>query len=174
MLNTIEETWKRGRRAVQQQKESFEELVDAFYPRFATEKLLAGECPIVVQAPEASVFFSDICHFSAITNRLTAPQMLEWLGYVFGVMDTVAAYYGVFKVSTVGDAYFAICGPPGLTRTDRGERKASCRSGSVGCRSGGLLANGGIGGLPRGLRYPQMDHEGHALRMLRFASDCVQ
>lgn len=55
MLSALERTWSQSKRAVQAQKESFEVLVDAFYPRFATEKLLAGECPIVVQAPEVHV-----------------------------------------------------------------------------------------------------------------------
>ena len=64
---------------------------------------------------QATVFFSDICSFSTIANQLSANQLLEWLGYTFGVMDHIADYFKIFKIKTIGDAYFAISGLRGLS-----------------------------------------------------------
>ena len=82
------------------------------------------------------MFFSDICNFTLLSNKLTAIGMLDWIGYIFSVMDTIAEFHKIYKVKTVGDAYFAVAGPPSL-----------------------------IDGT---------SDESHALRTLRFASDCVQ
>ena len=52
MLLSLEQAWDRGRLAVQEQKEKFETLVSALYPKFASEKLLAGDHQIVMEVPE--------------------------------------------------------------------------------------------------------------------------
>ena len=52
MLQTMMDTWERGKQAVHQQKESFETLVAALYPKFASERLLTGESQIVVEVPD--------------------------------------------------------------------------------------------------------------------------
>ena len=49
MLKSIEDTWERGKQAVEQEKASFETLVGALYPKFVSEKLLAGEHQIVME-----------------------------------------------------------------------------------------------------------------------------
>eukprot|EP00906_Rhabdomonas_costata_P001083 RCo001628 len=120
LLSSIEETWERSKQAVQEQKQSFENLVSALYPRFASERLLAGDTQIHLELPEVTMFFSDICNFSMISNRLTAEEMLGWIGYVFFVMDHVADHYYVHKIKTIGDAYFAISGLPGLGPSSEG------------------------------------------------------
>ena len=71
------------------------------------------------------MFFSDICNFSGISNRLSAEEMLGWIGYVFFVMDHVAEHYYVHKIKTIGDAYFAISGLPGLGPTRDSEPPGS-------------------------------------------------
>ena len=57
MLKTIEDTWERGKQAVEQEKASFETLVGALYPKFVSEKLLAGEHQIVMELQHV-MFFS--------------------------------------------------------------------------------------------------------------------
>ena len=57
MLHSLEETWRRSQEAVQQQKESFERLVGALYPKFVSDRLAAGDNFIVVDVPEVSISY---------------------------------------------------------------------------------------------------------------------
>eukprot|EP00906_Rhabdomonas_costata_P017116 RCo024644 len=114
MLRSMTDTWQRGKMAVQQQKEQFQALVSALFPPFAGERLLLGERQIVQPIREATIFFSDIHSFTATSNLITAHELIEWIGYVFRVMDVVADYFKIYKIKTIGDAYFAIAGLPGL------------------------------------------------------------
>ena len=52
MLKTIEDSWERGKKAVEAEKASFENLVSALYPKFVSERLLAGDTQIVLEVPE--------------------------------------------------------------------------------------------------------------------------
>jgi class 3 adenylate cyclase len=145
MLSSLEQTWNKSREQVLHQKESFERLVGALYPKFVSDRLMNGDTLIVNDVPQvdyawhfcsvvfrceydfcfcnylslllcqATVFFSDIVQFSTIANRLNADQLLEWLGYTFGVMDHCADYFKIFKIKTIGDAYLAITGMQGLS-----------------------------------------------------------
>eukprot|EP00906_Rhabdomonas_costata_P000709 RCo000927 len=81
MMNTIEATWERSRVEVQKQKEAFEKLVSAMYPSFASERLLSGDAQIVVEIPKATIFFSDICNFTMLSNSLGPTELLQWIGY---------------------------------------------------------------------------------------------
>ena len=74
--------------------------------------------------------------FSTTSNQLTAEQLLDWIGYTFNVMDTIAEYYKIYKVKNIGDAFFGISGIPKLVAEDEPDE--------------------------------------HSLRMLKFASSCVQ
>ena len=55
MMDSIEDRWQRGKKAVQQQKEQFEGLVSSLLPKFASERLLAGDPEIVMDVPEVYV-----------------------------------------------------------------------------------------------------------------------
>ena len=56
------------------------------------------------------MFFSDIVNFSMFSNKLNSFELLEWIGYVFRVMDHTADFHKIYKVKTIGDAFFAIAG----------------------------------------------------------------
>ena len=42
--------------------------------------------------------------------------LLQFVGYTFGVMDTIAEWTHVYKIKTIGDAYLAIAGLPDYPR----------------------------------------------------------
>ena len=74
--------------------------------------------------------------FSTTSNQLTADELLQWIGYTFGVMDTIAEYNKIYKIKNIGDAFF------------------------------------GIAGIP--LLVPEGEADEHTLRVLRFATNCIQ
>ena len=55
MLRSLEEGWNKSREAVLQQKESFERLVGALYPKFVSDRLMNGDSLIVVEVPEVYI-----------------------------------------------------------------------------------------------------------------------
>ena len=113
MLDKVETEWVEGKAELMREKQQFSSLVEAMYPPAVAEKLLAGEHQIVFGVQQATVFFSDIHEFTALSNNVTSTQLIHFLGYTFGVMDTVAEYLNVYKIKTIGDAYLAITGLPG-------------------------------------------------------------
>ena len=54
--------------------------------------------------------FSDINGFAATSSHLGPHELVEWMTYIFSVMDAAAEHYQVYKIKTIGDAYFAISG----------------------------------------------------------------
>eukprot|EP00667_Euglena_gracilis_P001132 EG_transcript_1132 len=102
-----------GRQAVEKEKDRFSKLVSSMYPAYLVPQLLAGEKQMVCEVPGAAVFFSDIHEFTSASNAMNSQQLLQLMGYVYGVMDRIAHRFGVYKVKTIGDAYLAVHGLPG-------------------------------------------------------------
>eukprot|EP00670_Eutreptiella_braarudii_P025018 CAMPEP_0174379242 /NCGR_PEP_ID=MMETSP0811_2-20130205/122584_1 /TAXON_ID=73025 ORGANISM="Eutreptiella gymnastica-like, Strain CCMP1594" /NCGR_SAMPLE_ID=MMETSP0811_2 /ASSEMBLY_ACC=CAM_ASM_000667 /LENGTH=1177 /DNA_ID=CAMNT_0015531721 /DNA_START=78 /DNA_END=3611 /DNA_ORIENTATION=- len=113
MLDSIERAWVEGKAAVEHEKQQFYSLVKAMYPLAVAERLLVGETEIVYSVPHTAVFFSDIYQFTQMSNSISADELIQFMGYAYGVMDSVAENLRVYKVKTIGDAYLAVAGLPG-------------------------------------------------------------
>lgn len=59
---------------------------------------------------EATLLFADIVGFSPLARRLSARQLLTLLNDLFSAFDDLADRYGLEKIKTIGDAYFAVAG----------------------------------------------------------------
>uniref|UniRef100_A0A7S4G4S8 Guanylate cyclase domain-containing protein n=1 Tax=Eutreptiella gymnastica TaxID=73025 RepID=A0A7S4G4S8_9EUGL len=116
LLNSIEAEWVEGKKAIEHEKKQFSGLVEAMYPSAVAERLMSGESQIVIEVPNATVFFADIHNFTALSNSIDAYQLIQFVGYTFGVMDTIAEWTHVYKIKTIGDAYLAIAGLPDYPR----------------------------------------------------------
>ena len=77
LLNSIEAEWVAGKKAIEHEKKQFSGLVEAMYPSAVAERLLLGESQIVIEVPNATVFFSDIHNFTALSNSIDAFQLIE-------------------------------------------------------------------------------------------------
>ena len=86
-----------GKREIEHEKHQFSALVKAMYPRAVSERLLLGESQIVFDVPQTAVFFSDIYEFTQISNSVTSAELIEFMGYTFGVMDGIADWARVHK-----------------------------------------------------------------------------
>eukprot|EP00668_Euglena_longa_P010109 GGOE01012248.1.p1 GENE.GGOE01012248.1~~GGOE01012248.1.p1 ORF type:complete len:1251 (-),score=392.50 GGOE01012248.1:548-3904(-) len=112
-LKSMIKAKEEGHNAVEQEKERFSKLVSSMYPKFVVPQLLEGEKQLVCEVPGAAVFFSDIHEFTSASNTMGSEELLQLMGYVYGVMDFIADRFGVYKVKTIGDAYLAVRGLPG-------------------------------------------------------------
>eukprot|EP00667_Euglena_gracilis_P000689 EG_transcript_688 len=113
LLRSMDEVWDEGKRAIEKEKEAFGAVIRAMYPPLVAKLVLAGETHIVYDVPRVTVFFSDIYEFTTASNAITAEELIQFMGYTFGVMDAAAEHFHVHKVKTIGDAYLAVAGLPG-------------------------------------------------------------
>jgi len=113
MVSSMMRAEKEGQDAIVREKQRFTHLVEAMYPSYVVGRVLAGEQHIVQALPNTAVFFSDIYDFTTVSNKISSAELLDLMGYLYGVMDCIADYYHVTKVKTIGDAYLAVSGLPG-------------------------------------------------------------
>jgi len=113
LLKTMDRTWDEGKKAIEREKELLCGVITAMYPPQVAKRMLAGETHIVHNIGCATVFFSDIYEFTTASNTITPEQLMQFLGYTFGLMDMVADHFRVHKIKTIGDAYLAVSGLPG-------------------------------------------------------------
>eukprot|EP00667_Euglena_gracilis_P001506 EG_transcript_1506 len=114
LLRSMDRAWEEGKRAVEREKQAFRAVIEAMYPAQVAQRMLVGESQIVYHVPGATVFFSDVYEFTTTSNSVSPKELIQFLGYTFGVMDAVAEHHHVHKVKTIGDAYLAVSGLPGL------------------------------------------------------------
>jgi len=113
LLKSMDRAWDEGKRAIEREKQAFRGVVEAMYPPQVAKRLLAGETQIVHNVALATVFFSDIYEFTTTSNSVTPEELIQFMGYTFGTMDTIAEHWGIYKVKTIGDSYLAVSGLPG-------------------------------------------------------------
>ncbi len=81
-------------------------MIEALPPPIALARL-QGHAPSPVMRPCASIFYSDIAGFTALSSRLPACAVARLLDDLFRRFDALAYLHGVQKVDVVGDAYIA-------------------------------------------------------------------
>jgi class 3 adenylate cyclase len=81
-------------------------------PSSIANRLKEGEELIADEYPQASVLFSDIVGFTAMTSQIGTTKMVDILGHLFDEFDLLASQYGVEKIKTIGDNYMAVAGVP--------------------------------------------------------------
>ena len=85
-------------------------LMDNLLPNRIAERLKAGEKIIAESHGEATVFFSDLVGFTALTKRLSPGHLIEVLNDVFSTIDGLTEKYKVEKIKTTGDGYMVVSG----------------------------------------------------------------
>jgi adenylate cyclase len=87
-----------------------ERLLLNILPADIADRLRAGEYPIADAKPDVTVLFADIVGSTAITDSLTATDLVTTLDGLFSSFDDIASEHGLEKIKTVGDGYFAVAG----------------------------------------------------------------
>jgi adenylate cyclase len=100
-----------------EERDRVKETFNKFHNKEIAEKLLTGEVKLGGERKEATVFFSDVRGFTALSETMEPEQVVEMLNeYMTRMVSIIRAHGGVVD-KYVGDAIMALWGVP-LTGED--------------------------------------------------------
>ncbi|MBS3805992.1 MAG: HD domain-containing protein [Bacteroidales bacterium] len=113
----LEEIIHQRTRALQQEKEKSDRLIERMLPRDTAEELKAGVKTKPYFYNKITVLFGDIQGFTRITEEMGRGMLIEKLSRCFLQFDHIVEKHNIEKIKTVGDAYMAAGGIPDESQT---------------------------------------------------------
>jgi class 3 adenylate cyclase len=107
-------------RARESEQARSERLLLNVLPEPVAARLKRDEGIIADACAGVTILFADIVGFTQLSERRSAPEVVNLLDRVFTCWDGLASRYGVEKIKTIGDAYMVAAGIP-LPREDHTE-----------------------------------------------------
>ena len=95
---------------VRAEKERSEALLLNILPRSVVERMRRGEVIIADRIPAATILFSDLVDFTAVSASLVPEETVKLLGVLFSQFDSLAIRHGLETIKTIGDGYMVTSG----------------------------------------------------------------
>ena len=89
-----------------------ERLLLNILPVSIAHRLKEGDSIIADHFESATVLFSDIVGFTALSEKVTPTELVDRLNRIFCAFDDLAEKHGLEKIKTIGDAYMVAGGFP--------------------------------------------------------------
>jgi adenylate cyclase len=106
------EAARKAEAALDIEKQKSERLLLNILPVSIAERLKEDSSIIADHFESTTVLFSDIVGFTAMTEKITPKELVEYLNRMFSAFDDLAEKYGLEKIKTIGDAYMVAGGFP--------------------------------------------------------------
>lgn len=101
----------RAHAAVEEKRSRVQQLLGRYVPAQVAEQLV-DKGQLAPQLREATIMFADIEGFTSLSERLTAPQVINLMNGFFGAAATLIEEQGGIVVNHVGDALLAAFNAP--------------------------------------------------------------
>ena len=97
---------------LEKEKRRSETLLLNILPQSIVQRMREGETAIADRVKEATILFCDLVGFTALSQELSADQVIDFLSQIFSTFDQLVAAEGVEKIKTIGDSYMVASGIP--------------------------------------------------------------
>ncbi len=114
MSYVYSEAARKAEAKLELERQKSERLLLNILPASIAERLKDDNSVIADHFDSATVLFSDIVGFTALSEKVTPKQLVDRLNRIFSAFDDLAERHGLEKIKTIGDAYMVAGGFPEL------------------------------------------------------------
>ncbi len=104
-------------KTIQREKQRSDDLLLNILPAQTAEELKAHGKAKARRYDSVTVLFTDFKGFTAISEQISAEELVAELDECFRAFDDIIGKYSIEKIKTIGDAYFCAAGLPEPTTT---------------------------------------------------------
>jgi adenylate cyclase len=101
---------RRLQRRLASEHDKMNTILGNILPESYVTKLKSGQRPHSEKFNDVVVFFTDFKNFTGISNDIGAEASIDHLNRLFFAFDEIVSHFGVERVKTIGDGYFAVAG----------------------------------------------------------------
>jgi class 3 adenylate cyclase/Tfp pilus assembly protein PilF len=103
---------RRSRAVIKNERDRSDELLLNILPSEVARELKEHGRAQARDIPEVTILFTDFKGFTALSETLTAQELVAEIDTCFKAFDAILSRYDVEKIKTIGDAYMAAGGLP--------------------------------------------------------------
>ncbi|MEZ4740177.1 MAG: adenylate/guanylate cyclase domain-containing protein [Flavobacteriales bacterium] len=103
---------RRSRAVIQRERERSDELLLNILPEEVAQELKDKGSAEARDIAEVSILFTDFKGFTALSEELSAQDLVAEIDTCFKAFDAILSRYDIEKIKTIGDAYMAAGGLP--------------------------------------------------------------
>jgi adenylate cyclase len=112
MSYVYSEAARKAEVALDFERHKSEKLLLNILPVSIAQRLKENNTIIADHFESTTVMFSDIVGFTAMSEKISPQEIVEYLNRIFSAFDDLAEKYGLEKIKTIGDAYMVAGGFP--------------------------------------------------------------
>ena len=103
---------KKAEQIILNEKKKSEELLLNILPKQVADELKINGKATTKKYDNVTILFTDFKDFTRMAPSVSPIKLVEELNEIYSHFDDIMEAFGVEKIETIGDAYFAACGVP--------------------------------------------------------------